>query len=1073
MRNRKIIFILSSALMLTSLASCDNNNDLTLLNESKKDVNEYIDSFDYSPYKIEEQNIIKELFIKLQELIKNSNDVDEIKAMYENVLDTISNLKTISDYEKIEDEKNKNELELAKINKIKSLNYHQYENIYRKEELSKINNEKNKIIDEINKATSLDDLNNINLVTYNNLLNNSKTDSNYLMSEILKYNIDSSWDLVNEHRDQMKLNDDYTITTYDDGYALDTSLYSLDNLNLAFSINTNNYVTFAGILLVNENSSKDGLNGYGIFANRASDHEWYQVWYLENAYGTNNNAKYQYIGGWVYTDSYPNGKVTNNMIKVSINDDTLIIYKLEDYNKYLENAKQCKVDLTFNGLYKTSETYHFGIISWSNGGNSFNFELGYIANKIPISGNEKAKDIFNKEINKLDYSICSKEQIEKINNKKDELNNLDINSEGYYSKAFETLNYINNEITLAITNLKNSINEYIKNFNLTLYRDKEKETINGYFSSLKTFINTSNDYNKINKLFIETKENIDTLKTDEDYKKIEEEIKNNLDLAKKNKINQLVLPSINDYRQEEIDKFNSKIEELTNSINALNDIDEVNNFDISSYTDLVNTSKNNAQHTLDEIINANILAKWSLVNDHKAQMTYDNQNEITTHDDGYALTNQTYSLSNIDMIFSINTNETMGYSGALFANLDEEYSGINGYAILINTEGNNQHLRIYKIINGYGNSGPSDYPYIGGWVFNDSYPNETVNNTKFRIIINNGILKAYKNSDYEIYKEEAKGISVDLTNNGAYQIEDNYHFGLLTWGNSSRSFKFELDKFDCGTILSTNDVYKNYFVYKYNSLDLSLLGTNSLSLINAKKEEIESLTKDDNYVNKIIEATKYIDEIANNEKVNNSILIMDNIFSLDNATSSSWDLVNEHALSWTHNEGTNSVTTPNDNILAGWRLTKDEYSDIKMKINISGVQQANPYNAYISKAFLIGAKSNGNYPKGYAITLYQNGSDGWIQVHYMNGNGNGSNDHEFICGVQFLTNNQDIEIEVKGKEIKIYYEGGNFILTNLATNKTSFTLDNYEGGSIGVFNWDDAQIGSAFTLKEFLGKKIN
>ena len=42
MRNRKIIFILSSALMLTSLASCDNNNDLTLLNESKKDVNEYI-----------------------------------------------------------------------------------------------------------------------------------------------------------------------------------------------------------------------------------------------------------------------------------------------------------------------------------------------------------------------------------------------------------------------------------------------------------------------------------------------------------------------------------------------------------------------------------------------------------------------------------------------------------------------------------------------------------------------------------------------------------------------------------------------------------------------------------------------------------------------------------------------------------------------------------------------------------------------------------------------------------------------------------------------------------------------
>lgn len=143
--------------------------------------------------------------------------------------------------------------------------------------------------------------------------------------------------------------------------------------------------------------------------------------------------------------------------------------------------------------------------------------------------------------------------------------------------------------------------------------------------------------------------------------------------------------------------------------------------------------------------------------------------------------------------------------------------------------------------------------------------------------------------------------------------------------------------------------------------------TETASNINAKKASILGLAEDlDATYEDIISAINELkvmvkeadDYLANGAKIRATAL-MDAIFSTDNSTMSSWDVVVDHTMNqWTHEKGTNSVTTPTT-VSAGWQLSKDRYSDIDLTFKIDGAQKANPYVGINAKSVLIGAESLG------------------------------------------------------------------------------------------------------------------
>ena len=294
---KRIVLLLSSTLLLTSVMACSPNTPAIVENEEVKQIKEeiasYIENFNFSIYREEEQNQIRTLFASLNSLIESSSDLEELTSSFNNVKSTIATLKTDADYKKEEEASKAEQLKLAKEEKIKSLKVAD-KNQFREDEIALLDTKINSMTSEINSLNTIEEVNNYDLTTLSTYKDSLKTNAQYTAEEILTTGIDSKWQLVNDHRDQMTQNNG-TITTHEDGYALDSHSYSLNNLDIVFSVNTNTDVNFAGILLVNQTSTGDSLNGYAVLVNRLNGNEFYQVFYLENAYGTASNQTYQFL----------------------------------------------------------------------------------------------------------------------------------------------------------------------------------------------------------------------------------------------------------------------------------------------------------------------------------------------------------------------------------------------------------------------------------------------------------------------------------------------------------------------------------------------------------------------------------------------------------------------------------------------------------------------------------------------------------------------------------------------------------------------------------------------------------
>lgn len=625
---------------------------------------------------------------------------------------------------------------------------------------------------------------------------------------------------------------------------------------------------------------------------------------------------------------------------------------------------------------------------------------------------------------------------------------------------------------------KEEVSNYIASLSYDAYREAEQETLRTLVSSMQGVLNDSNDVDEIDAVFSAFKTQVSELKTKAQYEQEEaEELAKQLEQKKQEVLAKIEISSPTQYRSKEINELLAIQDTLKNQINAATSIEALEAIDLSSLSNAIATAKTNAMYTMEEILPFGEDAGWDLVNAHRDQMVLNEDKTITTKDDGYALDSTKYS-GDMEVVFSVNADTYQSLSGLLFATKTSVSGGdgLDGFTLNIARGAGFEYIQVYHIDNFYGATTGS-YEYIGGWVFTDDYPGEKVVNTELRAKISGTTLKIFKEADYQKYGENAKVCAVDLSFGGKYTVATERQLGIITWGNNGVPFTLKLSMLAGSTYIDGKEhaieLATNYFA----KVDTTKYDTETASNINAKKASILGLAEDieatyEDIISAINELKVMVKEadnyLANGAKIRATAL-MDAIFSTDNSTMSSWDVVVDHTMNqWTHEKGTNSVTTPTT-VSAGWQLSKDRYSDIDLIFKIDGAQKANPYAGINAKSVLIGAESLGMYPKGYAVTVFQMETEAWVQVHYINNSINAN----FVCGICEWVDGQSIRVVIEGKTLSIYINGikRDITIQDFST-RSEVELPDYNGGSIGILNWDDAQIQTTFTFEEFTGTKI-
>ncbi len=611
--------------------------------------------------------------------------------------------------------------------------------------------------------------------------------------------------------------------------------------------------------------------------------------------------------------------------------------------------------------------------------------------------------------------------------------------------------------------IKNEINAYLNSIDLENYIGEEKTTLQSMISSLRSLVSTSKDKSQLEAAFSAFKTKYLSLKTKAEYEKDE---KTRFDDRKKELLSELTIANETQYRKEELLKVKEIQNSLFSKIEEAETIDELSAIDMSVMKSAISSCKTNAQYTMEEILPYGLDSDWSLVNEHRDQMTLENDGTIKTKDDGYALDSTVYT-GDMEIVFSINTDEYCNVGGVLLANKTAQtgHNGLDGYLINVSRTATTEYYQIFYLNNGYcGDGSTSVVEYIGGWVYSDDYPGETVTNNKMRVIIKNGVLSLYKNADYLLASTASKHIDVDLTANNQYELYNNYHFGIMTWLNGGVPFNFELDMLSGNTIVNGVEKAKSIAEKEIGKIDLDNYAASDRSEIEDKILEVRNGADYDGILNLISELKELVASTPS-KSVRSAVELVDHIFSDDHSIQSTWDAVQTNMKLWTHTEGTNSVVNPGN---AGWQLADDNFTNFRMTVNMSGATPVNPflYSGYLSRSFLIGAEAAGYNVKGYAITVQKSSTECWVQLHYLDGTS--TNTGTAIDAWYGDYDGKDFTIEVIDGVLKFYNADGTAFGTSYFNN-TSVTLSNYNGGHIGVFSWtyDEALASAVETTMTF------
>ena len=315
MKKRSLIALLASCGLLFS---CEFNifnksesnqetdsheNQRSELNKAIEDATTLINSINLDNYIGEEKEEIQNLISGLTSLKSTATSAEQIYAAITSINEYLQYAKTKAQHEAEDEAERQKALEKERARLLKLINVER-PNRFRKEELDAIKVAGAALKTSVQEATSIEELDAISFDNFNKLLNNSKTNAEYSMEEWYNYPLASKWDLVNQHASNW-LYENSTFKTQglggdDVAYMISSGTFSGDLSFVLRSHNTVNASSNFGFLIGNMNPTGNGFDGYLINYDYATDHQYLQVWYFENANAPENATVYQYIGGWVY-----------------------------------------------------------------------------------------------------------------------------------------------------------------------------------------------------------------------------------------------------------------------------------------------------------------------------------------------------------------------------------------------------------------------------------------------------------------------------------------------------------------------------------------------------------------------------------------------------------------------------------------------------------------------------------------------------------------------------------------------------------------------------------------------------
>ena len=601
---------------------------------------------------------------------------------------------------------------------------------------------------------------------------------------------------------------------------------------------------------------------------------------------------------------------------------------------------------------------------------------------------------------------------------------------------------------------KEAAQTYLQTVDPSLYEGEELAYIQNAIQSINGLLTTATQAAQINEAVQALKDYIATAKTSAQY-----EAERQAALAARKEQRIAEIPAIKHiYRSEEYSALDAARTAFISEINAATSIEAVNAVSKQAYLDLEAASKSDAEYLVSEIANYPHLSPWALVNEHAAHYTA-NGNKLQTaglggDDVGYKLGKTQYSGSfEVSLKASIEGKD-LSTLGLFFGNYATEGDGITGYLINYDFNADHQYVQIWYCRNAYGTSGTSALQYIGGWVYNDNY-NTSLNDDFIRVKYDGTNLHLMNDAEYRQFGEENTiKITVPLAYNNDIAVDYSkpYQFGLLNWDgrNLNKVRTLEIGELVAQNMIDSRTAGVDIANYEVAKVDLDLYEDAEKAQFQAVIDDLTALYANGTYAQILVKVEEFR-QLARTLKTHEqweierhpdiSVQILDNIYSGDPTkyTPSNWDLVDEHALAWTHTAGTNTVVTDG---LAGYCMDAATHSDFTVVFKVTGTQATNPYNAsWPDSAIIIGGSvdsTTGNYFKGIYICLSQ---DWGFQIYNAMA---GANQDLGCYSDQFLGG------------FAVNAEGVTFRVTVISGSLTVYTIDPNTGVETRITGVDDS-----------------
>ena len=398
------------------------------LAQAKTDAQTYLASCDPALYEGDEKTHIEALIAEITGLLETATTAEQINTKVQELQTYLATAKTKAQYE----EERAQALATRKAERTQEVEIAR-PNQYRSEELAAIQEEQEDFIDEINLADSIEEVNAVSRQTFDSVKAAAKTNAAYMLDEMFTYRDPSAWSLVNDHAKN------YTHVAGSNAVSVPAGLQDIDGVGylmspvkyqgdfeLSMRLQTDGEtISTIGLLFGNyhDRATGDGIDGYLINYDVAADHQFVQIWYLYNAYYSYGEdiSVCQYIGGWVYQDNQPEGKLAERNIRVKYDGYNLHIMDEAEYLEFGEDSTiKITVPLALNNAYSidpTAKSYSFGLLNW--GGNGMTNLRGVYVDELTTASttnsNLAARQVATNQIGQVNlglYEDAEKQQLQ-------------------------------------------------------------------------------------------------------------------------------------------------------------------------------------------------------------------------------------------------------------------------------------------------------------------------------------------------------------------------------------------------------------------------------------------------------------------------------------------------------------------------------------------------------------------------------------------------------------------------------------------------------------------------------------